>query len=140
MAVDQQGRGRRSFAQVIITVKDANDNTPRFAQKSKSVTVSEAASLGLSVTKVTATDPDSNLNGRVTYSIIHGAEGKFDIDRNSGVIRVSGVLDRETLAVYVLNVSALDGSYYPREGFGTVTVTLLDVNDNAPILSRQVYR
>ena len=140
VAADQQGSGRRSFARVVITVKDANDNTPSFQPQSKSVSLSEAASSGLSVIKVTATDPDSSLNGRISYSIIHGAEGKFDIDRNSGLIRVSGILDRETVAEYVLNVSALDGSYYPREGFGTVIVTLLDVNDNSPIFIKQVYR
>lgn len=140
VAVDQEGLGHKSYARVIITVTDANDNTPKFETQSRSVTVSEASSLGFSVTKVTASDPDSNLNGRVSYSIIHGAEGKFDIDRNNGVIRVAGVLDRETVAVYVLNISALDGSYYPREGFGTVIVNLLDINDNAPVLSRQVYR
>ena len=140
VAVDQQGSGRSSFARVVIKITDANDNTPKFLPLTKSVTVSEAASLGFSVAKVTATDPDSSLNGRVSYSIIKGAEGKFDIDRNNGDIRVSGALDRETTAVYRLNVSALDGSYYPREGFGAVFVTLVDVNDNAPKLSSQVYR
>lgn len=139
VAVDEQGSGHASFAPVKIQVIDANDNVPRFEPSTKNVTISEDSSVGFSVTRVHAVDPDYQLNGKVSYSLFSGADGKFEIGRNDGVIRVIGVLDREMKAHYALNISALDGSYYPLEGFGTVFITLSDVNDNVPRFEKLVY-
>ncbi|EDO34815.1 predicted protein, partial [Nematostella vectensis] len=139
IAADQAGTGHESLAEVVIHVLDANDNTPRFIPSSIQSTISEAASIGQSVARVTANDPDSGLNGRIFFSINSGSEGKFEIGRSDGVVRVSGSLDREAKAVYVLNVSAIDGSYSPREGYGTVTVTLQDVNDNTPKFTKPAF-
>jgi len=139
VAVDEQGAGHASVAAVKIQVIDANDNVPRFEPSTKNVTVSEDSSVGFSVTIVHATDPDHQLNGKVSYSMISGADGKFEIGRNDGVIRVIGALDRETKEHYALNISALDGSYYPLEGFGMVFITLSDINDNKPRFESLVY-
>ena len=140
MAVDEKGSGHASFAQVKIQVIDANDNIPRFEPSTKNVTIREDSSIGFAVTRVSAVDPDFNLNGKVSYSMLSGADGKFEIGRNNGVIRVAGNLDREIKGHYALNVSALDGSYYPLEGFGMVYVTLSDINDNAPAFELLVYK
>ena len=140
VAVDERGTGRKSFAHVKIQVIDANDNVPRFEPSTKNVSISEDSSVGYSVIQVSAFDPDSDLNGKITYSMLSGADGKFEIGRNDGVIRVSGTLDRELKGHYSLNVSALDGSYYPLEGFGMVYVTLSDINDNAPTFDLLVYK
>ncbi|XP_078366665.1 protocadherin Fat 4-like [Oculina patagonica] len=139
VAVDEQGSGHASFAVVKIQVIDANDNVPRFEPSTKNVTISEDSSVGFSVTRVHAIDPDYKLNGKVSYSLISGADGKFEIGRNDGVIRVISALDREMKKHYVLNISALDGSYYPLEGFGTVFITLSDINDNIPRFEKLVY-
>ena len=140
VAVDEKGFGHASSVPVKVQVIDANDNVPRFEPTTKSATISEDSPVGFSVTKVFAVDPDYNLNGKVSYSLISGADGKFEIGRGDGVIRVIGDLDREMKEGYVLNVSALDGSYYPLEGFGTVFVTLSDVNDNIPRFDKLVYK
>ena len=140
VAVDEKGSGHASFAQVKIQVIDANDNIPRFEPSTKNVTIREDSSIGFAVTRVSAVDPDFNLNGKVSYSMLSGADGKFEIGRNNGVIRVAGNLDREIKGHYALNVSALDGSYYPLEGFGMVYVTLSDINDNAPAFELLVYK
>ena len=140
VAVDERGTGRNSFAHVKIQVIDANDNVPRFEPSTKNVSVSEDSSVGYSVIQVSAFDPDSDLNGKITYSMLSGADGKFEIGRNDGIIRVSGTLDREIKGHYSLNVSALDGSYYPLEGFGMVYVALSDINDNAPTFDLLVYK
>lgn len=139
VAVDEQGTGHASVAAVKIQVIDANDNVPRFEPSTKNVTISEDSSVGFSVTTVHATDPDYQLNGKVSYSLISGADGKFEIGRNDGIIHVIGALDRETKKRYALNISALDGSYYPLEGFGMVFITLSDINDNEPRFERLVY-
>lgn len=140
VAVDEDGTGHASFALVKIQVIDANDNVPRFEPQRKNVTIREDSAVGFAVTRVSASDPDYNLNGKVSYSVLSGADGKFDIGRNDGVIRIIGDLDRETKANYALNISALDGSYFPLEGFGMVFVTLSDINDNAPTFELLVYK
>ena len=139
MAVDEQGSGHASFASVKIQVLDANDNIPRFVPVSQNVTISEDSPDGFPVTTVVAVDPDSELNGKLSFSLLAGADGKFEVGRTDGVVRVVGALDREMKAHYALNVSALDGSYYPLEGFGTVFINLQDVNDNPPMFEQQVY-
>lgn len=139
VAVDKQGKGLTSFAQVTVHVLDTNDNTPKFNPAKKTVTTSENSPIGHIVTKVTATDPDTGLNGRIIYSIVSGSEGKFDIDRRSGEIRVSALLDRESSAQYSLNISAIDGSYHPNEGYGHVIITIQDVNDNKPRFSKSTF-
>ena len=140
VAVDENGLGHASFIPVKIQVIDANDNIPRFEPLTKSVSISEDSPVGFSVTKVFASDPDSNLNGKVSYSMLSGTNGKLTIGRNDGVIRVAGALDREIQEHYTLNISALDGSYFPLEGYGTVFVTLTDINDNVPTFESLVYK
>ena len=140
VAVDENGIGHASVSLVKIQVIDTNDNVPRFEPPTKSIRISEDSAVGFSVTKVFARDPDSDINGKVSYSMLSGTGGNFEIGRNDGVIRVAGVLDRETREHYVLNVSALDGSYFPLEGYGTVFVTLTDINDNVPTFESLVYK
>ncbi|XP_067054992.1 protocadherin Fat 4-like [Acropora muricata] len=140
VAVDENGIGHASVSLVKIQVIDTNDNVPRFEPPTKSIRISEDSPVGFSVTKVFARDPDSDINGKVSYSMLSGTGGNFEIGRNNGVIRVAGVLDRETRERYVLNVSALDGSYFPLEGYGTVFVTLTDINDNVPTFESLVYK
>lgn len=140
VAVDENGSGHASFALVRIQVIDANDNVPRFVPQTKNVTIREDSSVGFAMTSVSASDPDYKLNGKVSYSLLTGADGKFEIGRNDGVIRVTGALDREKKGHYALNISALDGSYYPLEGFGMVFVSLSDINDNTPTFELLVYK
>lgn len=57
---------------------------------------------GYFVFDVNATDDDILSNGEVTYSIMHGDEGKFVINATSGVITTAGSLDRETKDIYTV--------------------------------------
>ena len=50
-----------------------------------------------------------------------------------------GDLDREKTGSYRINVSAIDGNLYPRQGFGMVEITILDVNDNPPSFDEVEY-
>ncbi|EDO34817.1 predicted protein [Nematostella vectensis] len=53
---------------------------------------------------------------------------------NSGLVKTSSSLDRETTPVYTLVVRATDGG--GKEVTSSLTVILDDVNDNAPVFSR----
>ena len=96
------------FQEVIINVKDQNDNIPRFTQTLYNVSISENSMFGSSVVTVQADDSDSGENGHVTYSLSGPDARNFRIDRNSGKISTYSSLDRETVDLYSLNVIAVD--------------------------------
>jgi protocadherin Fat 4 len=117
----------------MVRVLDENDNSPLFDPKLYSASVSENATIGLSVLEVSATDLDDGLNGRVRYTIVGGDINlDFSIGEDSGIIRVAKNLNFERKNQYVLTVQAEDSGNDVRYGTATATITILDVNDNAP--------
>ena len=117
-----------------LRVADENDNSPVFDPKQYSASVPENASIGLSVLQVSATDADENLNGKVRYSIVAGDKNRdFMIGEDTGVIRVAKNLNYERRNHYLLTVQAEDSGGDVRYDSATVTVSIMDINDNAPV-------
>lgn len=54
----------------------------------------------------------------------------------TGEVKVVGPLDRETTPLYTLEISASDSTYTSRV---TLTVTITDVNDEAPVFAQLSY-
>ncbi|KAL0973402.1 hypothetical protein UPYG_G00203040 [Umbra pygmaea] len=129
-----------SLVNVTITVLDINDNPPVFERRDHLATVPEDVGLGTEVLRVYAASKDIGTNAEITYSIRSGNEhGKFHIHPHSGVISISKPLDFETCRDYFLTVEARDGGTPPLSAVTTVNINLTDVNDNAPMFSRDVY-
>ena len=105
-----------------------------------SARIHENASVGVSVLTVKAFDLDKKNNGQIRYSIISdNSEGDFSIGELSGVISVNKMLDYERKKVYDLIVQAEDGGMIPRRDTASVTITIIDVNDNAPVFEHSPY-
>ncbi|XP_036134132.1 cadherin EGF LAG seven-pass G-type receptor 1 [Molossus molossus] len=122
-----------------ILILDANDNAPRFLRDFYQGSVFEDAAPSTSVLQVSATDRDSGPNGRLLYTFQGGddGDGDFYIEPTSGVIRTQRRLDRENVAVYNLQVLAVDrGSPAPLSAFVEIQVTVLDINDNPPVFEK----
>ena len=67
--------------------------------------INEAAPLGQTITTVTASDADSDENGRVTYELQGGdRHAQFAVHPDTGVVSVASMLDREMVSAYVLEV------------------------------------
>ena len=79
MAYDRGLPSRSSSLDALVRVLDENDNSPLFEPKVYSASVSENATIGLSVLQVSASDVDEGLNGRVRvrYTIV-GGDVNFD--------------------------------------------------------------
>ncbi|XP_043830141.1 protocadherin-19 isoform X4 [Dromiciops gliroides] len=122
-----------------IKVIDSNDNNPVFPEATYLVSVPENAPLNTPVIQLNATDPDEGTNGEVVYSfygfINEKARGLFQIDPHSGLISVSGAIDYEQGRVYELDVQAKDLGPNSIPAHCKVTVNVLDVNDNAPVIN-----
>lgn len=89
---------------------------------------------------MTANDEDSAEFGRVTYSIVSDdVAGLFDVERDTGRVLVTGFVDREDTTSYTFSIVAEDGGDPPRQATARVTVTVEDVNDNAPLFVMDFY-
>ena len=120
---------------VRVSVESINEHNPQFLQPSYSRSVLEEQPAGLIVATVTATDRDGGEDGMVFYSITDSnpPEGRLLFQVNaSGQIYTTGPLDRETVDIYNLTVSATDGGVPPRVDYASVLITVLDINDQAP--------
>ncbi|KAM9801014.1 protocadherin Fat 3a [Neosynchiropus ocellatus] len=123
---------------VLITVDDANDNTPTFSQSSYEIFINESCPIGTNILVVSATDGDRGENGYITYSIPRIQPLPFKINQFSGVISTTAELDFESsFDRFVFVVRASDwGSPYRRESEVNVSVHLVNVNDNKPLFER----
>lgn len=134
--------------EVRIIVTDTNDNAPEFPEPSITVMFSESAAPGTRLLLDSAFDRDSGINGVLDYDIVDGnKDQKFRINvtcNPSGEmsylhLETTGNLDRESRAMYNLNISAKDGGEPPLFGYLQVNVTILDVNDNPPMFDHSDY-
>ncbi|XP_031734075.1 protocadherin Fat 3a isoform X2 [Anarrhichthys ocellatus] len=129
-----------SSVNVTITVLDINDNPPVFERRDQLATVPEDVGVGTEVLRIYAASKDIGTNAEITYSIRSGNEhGKFHIHPLTGAILVAQPLDYETCRDYFLTVEACDGGTPPLSAITTVNINLTDVNDNAPMFSRDLY-
>ncbi|XP_056311409.1 cadherin EGF LAG seven-pass G-type receptor 1 isoform X2 [Danio aesculapii] len=123
---------------VEIIILDANDNSPRFGRDKYQGTVFEDAPIYTSVLQISASDRDSGSNGRVSYTFQGGddGEGDFMIEQYSGIIRTHRKLDRENVPVYNLRAYAVDRGVPPLKAAVEIQVSVLDINDNAPVFEK----
>ncbi|KAM9184593.1 protocadherin gamma-A5-like [Mergus octosetaceus] len=135
-AMDGGEPSRTGTARIRVSVLDANDNAPVFSQAVYAVRVPEDVPVGSTLVTLTATDADDGLNGDVKYSfkeISTKASKVLDLDPKTGSIRMLRSLDFEEGDSYEIEVQAHDSG----ELFHTATVSIsvTDVNDNAPEIS-----
>jgi hypothetical protein len=81
MATD--GGNRNTTADLTISITDVNDESPKFAHQIFYANISEDASRGTIVRKVTATDLDTGINAQIIYTST-GADAKFYVSRSEG--------------------------------------------------------
>ncbi|XP_039692304.1 protocadherin gamma-A6-like [Pteropus medius] len=123
---------------ISINVADTNDNPPAFPQSSYSVYVPENNPRGASIFSVTAHDPDSDENARVTYSLaedtIQGAplSSYVSINSDTGVLYALHSFDYEQFRDLQLRVTAHDSGDPPLSNNVSLRIFVLDQNDNAP--------
>uniref|UniRef100_A0A3B5M6A6 Cadherin domain-containing protein n=1 Tax=Xiphophorus couchianus TaxID=32473 RepID=A0A3B5M6A6_9TELE len=144
-AADNKGEGLTGFTKVIIKVTDLNDHTPIFIEPfvKKHVSKSEDLAVNSTVVRYTATDPDTGRKQKVMYEIISDPAGWFDIDKETGEIKVRNQMDRESPLVKEDKYSALIGAYdddqIPATATGTLVLHLQDVNDSPPTIEELLH-
>lgn len=152
LATDEGGAGLTGFADVLLEVRDVNDNAPFFPCPALQADgcfvgqVAENSPADTSIMEMRATDlddPNVGRNAILTYSIIENVRNEinlnlFSINGATGTIHtVLRSLDREEEQRYLVVVEARDGEGLA--GTGTATIIVSDVNDHPPVFTQRLY-
>ncbi|XP_059250216.1 protocadherin-23 [Mustela nigripes] len=122
-----------------VMILDVNDHSPTF-MSFPIAHIKEDATVGSLVHHISAQDPDEGRNGRVTYSILSGNENMaFTLDESSGLLTTTCPLDYEIKPQHILTLLALDDGTPALSSSQTLTITVLDVNDEAPMFQQNLY-
>nr|XP_060630196.1 protocadherin gamma-A6-like isoform X10 [Anolis sagrei ordinatus] len=137
-AVDE-GMPTLSTSEIIsLKVLDTNDNPPAFIKSTYTSYVLENNPRGASIFSLKANDPDWEENARITYSINEGQMGEsllssyLSINSETGVVYALNSFDYEEIQEIRFLVKAQDGGSPPLSSNVSVTLFILDENDNAP--------
>ncbi|XP_016085598.1 cadherin-23 [Sinocyclocheilus grahami] len=127
-------------ATVYVNLLDLNDNDPAFLNLPFVAEVPEGLPIGSSVFRVQVQDPDEGDNGAVTMALQMGMPRlDFRLNTTTGVLVSTAVLDREQIGQYYLRIIAYDAGQFPRTSTSTLTITVLDVNDETPTFFPSIY-
>lgn len=125
---------------VSIQVVDINDHAPIFVSTPFQISVLENAPFGHSVIHIQAVDADYGENSRLEYKLTGiSSDTPFVVNSATGWITVSGPLDRETVEHYFFGVEAQDHGSPTLSASASVTITVMDVNDNRPEFTQKEY-
>ncbi|XP_052005437.1 protocadherin alpha-8-like [Xyrauchen texanus] len=128
---------------VEIEITDINDHSPSFSDKEQRLNISENTLPGADYQLQAARDPDSGANSVRFYKL--SPNDHFEIrvresdEDKMPFLVLKKAIDREITTTYKLLLTAVDGGTPPRSGTLNITVTVLDINDNRPVFSRETY-
>lgn len=143
LTVIAEDKGTPSLSTVkhfTVQISDENDNPPRFQTNRYEVVILENNSPGAYITSVTATDPDLGDNGQVTYTILESSvlgssiTTYVTIDPSNGAIYALRTFDHEEVNQIAFMVQARDGGSQQLVSNTTVVLTIIDENDNPPVI------
>ncbi|NXI38090.1 CDHR3 protein, partial [Galbula dea] len=125
---------------IYMRIKPVNEFYPVFSNLSYEFNVSEITKVGSSIGRVSARDKDWPPSV-ITYSIVTGGGTKdytniFWISPTKGVVKILARLDYETTQKHILIVQASDQE---KIATASVTVNVLEVNDEEPVCSPNSY-
>ncbi|XP_028382946.2 protocadherin alpha-3-like [Phyllostomus discolor] len=125
---------------VLVEILDTNDNVPELVIKSLYLPVLEDAPLGTIIALISVSDRDSGPNGQVTCTLSPHVPFKLvSTFKNYYSLVLDSALDRESVADYVVVVTARDGGSPSLSATTSVSVEVADVNDNAPTFAQPEY-
>lgn len=139
MALDMGEPPMNSTCEVVVKVKDINDEPPRFYTDPYLALVPENLDPGHKVTQIAAFDPDSGENGQVFYKLGEGHEGKFYIDGKDGTVWTLASLDYEQKNFYNITIIAYDRGSPSLHSTAKLWITVADMNDAVPNFAKAVY-
>ncbi|XP_029702899.1 protocadherin alpha-13-like isoform X6 [Takifugu rubripes] len=129
---------------VEVEVLDINDHSPIFPEDNKILEISENVLPGARFQLKGAQDADSGRFSVQHYKLSQNDHFRLEVkdrgkDGKTPILVVQKSLDRETAGSHSLVLTALDGGKPPKSGEMNILINVLDINDNAPVFSKDVY-
>ncbi|XP_054453297.1 protocadherin beta-16-like [Anoplopoma fimbria] len=133
------------FYSVTVQITDINDNAPTFEKSEMKFKISESAITGAKFVLERAVDLDVGINDLKNYELKPTDHFVLKIHSNAnGHTNVEMVLqkplDREKQEQISLVLTAVDGGEPQMSGTMLIVITVLDVNDNAPVFTQSTYK
>ncbi|XP_055744875.1 protocadherin gamma-A3-like isoform X9 [Salvelinus fontinalis] len=130
---------------VTVEVLDVNDHAPAFPIQNIPFEISESANVGARFLLESAVDPDVGLNALQNYILTPNDHFILKQHANPDGSKYAEMvlqkpLDREEHPRLSLKLIAVDGGNPQRSGTVNIEITVLDVNDNAPVFNQSLYR
>ncbi|XP_046907510.1 protocadherin gamma-A3-like isoform X3 [Hypomesus transpacificus] len=130
---------------ITVEILDVNDHAPVFPNKDIRFEISESAILGSRFPLESAEDADVGLNSLQNYVL--NSNDNFILKQHANPdeskfaeIVLQKPLDREEHPRLSLKLIAVDGGDPQRSGTVNIDITVLDVNDNAPVFNQSEYK
>ena len=115
---------RRDTANIVVSLVNANDNSPVFSQY-YNTTLAAGNYSSQPLLALVASDADSSTNGIISYSIqSDNSGGLFQVNNVTGLLTVSGLININM--VYSLTVLAMDRGNPARSDTTIVTVNVIE--------------
>ncbi|KAG7481953.1 protocadherin-17 isoform X1 [Solea senegalensis] len=123
-----------------VKILDENDNVPHFTKAVYLLQIPENNIPGEYLGSVLAHDPDLGQNGTVYYSIVNSNVSGGDVNTYVNVNAANGAIyavrsfNYEQIKYFDFKVLAKDAGSPHLESNATVRISVLDVNDNIPVI------
>ncbi|XP_071426673.1 protocadherin alpha-13-like [Pithys albifrons albifrons] len=129
---------------VELEVTDINDNAPIFPAARKNISLPENTPLGSRFPLEGASDADTGVNAQLSYTLspsdhFRAEEENANSRSKSLFVVLRKSLDRETIPVHRLLLTASDGGQPSLTGTVELVISVLDINDNVPQFNQSVY-
>ncbi|XP_072486681.1 protocadherin beta-2-like [Notamacropus eugenii] len=130
----------RSEYSIPVFISDVNDNPPVFSQRVYKLYLQENNSPALHIGSVSASDRDSGINAKITYSLLPPETGDLplfsyiSINSDNGHLYALRSLDYEAIQAFQFTVRAVDGGSPSLSSQAVVQVLVEDENDNSPFV------
>ncbi|XP_054890847.1 protocadherin gamma-A5-like isoform X35 [Poeciliopsis prolifica] len=132
------------FYTVTIQIADINDNPPTFKKNEVVFKISESAAIGATFLLEKAVDLDVGINSVHGYKLQPTNNFALKLYNNQPDKNVEMVLqrplDREKEEQINLVLTAVDGGEPQMSGTMLIVITVIDVNDNAPVFTQKTYK
>ena len=128
---------------VYISIVDANNNAPKFEQRSYLTPVPEGFPMGKRLMQLIATDEaDFGVNAEIEYSLANGNGSEFfGVDHKSGWVYVKKPLTSlKSGTTFVLKARALDKGVPPQKDEVPLTLIMTGENLHAPTFAAVSYQ
>ncbi|XP_071426488.1 protocadherin beta-15-like [Pithys albifrons albifrons] len=130
---------------VEVALQDINDHSPIFPEERVTFEIPETSEPGSHFPLEVARDLDIGSNSIQAYNITPENE-YFSVSFGSRIkgkkyveLVLEKPLDREEQAEMDFSVIAVDGGSPPKSGTTQIHIIILDVNDNAPVFTQELY-